>query len=719
MSSQLTNIATLFKQLKATLDLGGTHDNARQDTEREKSTESREGGEESDTDSSTLPSLAPPPDLVVLAPPGTKPLCNRMLSRNNRGMSVVYSRSSNQVLLSGKTPDPSLVVLKDSTPRSIEVSVPRPSEVTGGFRWTRAGIRAIKSANRLTYLEESEMSSGEFSSSDSDAGVFKPIVERKKKKRVRRKPPQGSKGSRDERVSEIAELVSSGEEESMEGDHWEGSVQMECEVGGEDFETQSPMLILQSTSDNVPVVTASASIPRVSPAKVFTVYEDLKLIQPNMEHLSDSIGDKTGTGAEGSAKQEKQLRPCTVRVTSLPHHVIDKHRLPMKIKKSTAVEATAADLCRDSMCSDESSTSSSESVSLLRPQSHNLSSQGGSKKVQYGSGQPSPPLTPQRLGDRSKEPVARRSIPFSKAPRTLTGKSSNTTLPASPFPPTTSHTTSSEHSLVPTTDKPSHTTSSVHSLIPTTDKPTSSEHSLVPTTIKPSPATSSEHSLVPTTTAKPTSVVIATAPHPTLSKSSLLPAKSPLQSLHPKSSSTRFSSSSSASSCSTTPPSTKPPLGVPAKDSAGAKAMVVGWSSDEDFEATPGPSIISPTIIPPSVGRKPSTKKEKNDEVAGSLPTNLKSAVSSRGCASSGLRQSSEALVKLDRGGEGRGIRATPVVAHKKMSPSKDLPVKTEAHSASEDKSVLDDGMTCEELVEVFISCVCFLDRSCGSASHY
>ena len=176
--------------------------------------------------------------------------------------------------------------------------------------------------------------------------------------------------------------------------------------------------------------------------------------------------------------------------------------------------------------------------------------------------------------------------------------------------------------------------------------------------------------------------------------------------------------SSPSTSASTTPSSIKPPLAVPAtKDSAGVRTMAVGWSSDEDFQATPGPSIISPTTSVPSTVRKLLVKKEKNDEVESSLPTNAMSAVSSGSGGSSRLPQSSG--VKVEGGGEERGVRGTPVVVHKKMSPSKDLPVKTQAHSASEDKSVLDNGMLCKQLVEVLISSCAFLDRSCSSTSHY
>ena len=642
MSSQLASIATLFKKLETTLDSSGTHDSTGQDVEGEGI---RGRGEDSDTDSPTPPPLAPPPDLVVLAPPGTKPLRGRMLSQHDPDMSVVYSRSSSQLLLSGRSPDPSLVVLKDSTHRCAEVSVVRPSETTSGFRWTRAGIRAIRSANHpnVRYLEESDTSSDDFSSSDSDNGVFEPVVEgkKKKKKRVRCKPPQGSRFNHGKRVSGIVALVSSAEEESVEGDYyWEGSVQMECEVGGEHFETQSPMLSLQCTSANTPPPTAPASIPHASHVNIFTVYEDLKLPQPNKELRSDPIREKARASVEGSVRRRKQLQPFTVRVTRLPHHIIDQHLLPTKIKKSTAVEAAAA----GSMCSDESSTSSSESVSLLRPQSRDLFSQSESKNTQRTSMQPSSPsLTPRRLGDGGRGPVARRSIPFSKAPRTPAG---------------------------PTTDKPSHTTSLDSPLVPANTTKT----------------TSSESSQVPATKAK--------SSHTTPSQSSLLPTKSPLKPLHLKPSSVRSSPSTSARSSPTTPCSTKPPLAVPVKGSSGVKAVAVGWSSDEDFEATPGPSfVLSPNTSSPGVGRKSLVKKKKSEEVASSLLTESMSAVSSSsgGSKSSSLPQSSvTALVRGRKGGE--ELRDSTVVMHEKTLTSKDLPVKTEAHSASEDKSALDNG---------------------------
>lgn len=434
-----------------TLETGGMHTRASRGNKGEESCEDRKGV----SSISTPDPQAVFPCLVVLGPPGTQPQRGKTLARYDQNPSVVYSRSSSHLLACGGVPNTALVVLKDSqVPRSAEVTVVLPKEGTRDLRWTRAGTRAMVSSHQpaVSYLEESETSSSEFSSSDSgmENSAYNPDLERMK--RVRRKQllqdARGSRGLKSTKRVGINTLISSaeeereaesGEEEENANSAWDGSVQMECEVGGEDVETQAPIFSFPSpgsaSGDTAPSTVTispgrSTNLTLSSPPGIYTVYEDLNLPQPNQQHLLGPAKWKrkfhgavlSGTGS--SAQQNFSVRPCAVSITSLPRHIVDHFS-----KKSTATgmaeDESTTHFRRNSTCS-ESSTStstSSDSHSMLLQTSHVIST-GQSHKDSSPVPDASVKLTPRR----QRVPVARRSLPFShppapKSPHTMTALS--------------------------------------------------------------------------------------------------------------------------------------------------------------------------------------------------------------------------------------------------------------------------------------------------------
>lgn len=368
--------------------------------------------------SSSLPQTAPV-DLVVLGPPGTHPQPGKTLARYDRNLSIVYSRSSSQLVTCGTVPNPSLAVPKDSrVPRSAEVTILLPNESTGDRRWTRAGTRAIINAHQtgINYLEESDTSS-DSSSSDGENGVSKPYE--KKRKRCRRQLLMGShRGSRGPKDSNRGVGMSSVGEENMERDDWDGGVQMECEVG--DVEPQSPFFIFPSPRTPPP---PPGKPTNTSLTGVCTVYEDLNLLQKPISEtmkLQEAV-DRGRVSSTWRGRPGTSLRPCAINITSLSHHVVQRHLLN-KQKSSLVLSGRYR---RDSTSSEASTSTSnsSTSVSMLGNEpsrlASSISSQTGSKNFRSPVVGSLLKLTPQRrrLGS-GKMPVARRSFPFSKPPST-------------------------------------------------------------------------------------------------------------------------------------------------------------------------------------------------------------------------------------------------------------------------------------------------------------
>lgn len=419
--SKLANVATLIQELETKLETHFTAYNSSPRHEEESGTDHEEGASRGFSTAAQTP--------VVLGPPGTQPQPGKTLARYDRCPSVVYSRSSSQLVTCGTVPNTTLALLKDSrASHRAEVTIPTPSD--GERRWTRAGARAIISAYHpgVSYLEESDSSSSDFSSSDRENGVYMPSVERKKKRRCRRQllteTQRGSQGAK--RVVSMA--TSPVGEGDIEMDDWDGGVQMECEVG-EDIETQSPFFKFPSpqTLPNPPVVSTNTS-----PLRIFTVYDDLTLFQSHQKVNTESMvsvnshravdgGTVSGTW---SGEPNHSIRPCAVNITNLPRHIVNRHLHSVPADKQKSSVALAGRCRRDSTSSEGStgSSNSSASVSMLSKEP----SRPGSSKSDASKCPPVPstsvlPLTPQRrrLGS-GRAPVARRSFPFSKPPSTPT-----------------------------------------------------------------------------------------------------------------------------------------------------------------------------------------------------------------------------------------------------------------------------------------------------------
>lgn len=415
--SKLANVATLIQELETKLETHFTGYNSSPRHEEESGVDHDEG---------TGRGFPPAPQTpVVLGPPGTQPQPGKTLARYDRCPSVVYSRSSSQLVTCGTVPNTTLDVLKDSrASHRAEVTIPLPSD--GERRWTRAGARAIISAYHpgVSYLEESDTSSSDVSSSDQENSVFMPSVDRKKRLRRRRQLlMEGQRGGQGpKRVVSMA--VSSVGEGDVDMDDWDDEVQMECEVG-EDVETQSPFFKFPSPQ----ALPAPPVVPtNTSPPRIFTVYDDLTLIQPHQKPILESqkAVDDGAVSGTWRGKPNLSIRPCAVSITNLPRHIVSRHLRSVPADKQKSSVVLASRCRRDSTSSEgsSSSSSSSDSVSMLGKE---LAYPGSSKSGQTDSKGPLVPstsglnLTPQRqrLGS-GRAPVARRSFPFSKPPSTPT-----------------------------------------------------------------------------------------------------------------------------------------------------------------------------------------------------------------------------------------------------------------------------------------------------------
>lgn len=415
--SKLANLATLIEELETTVETHLTACNSSSRPEEESVTDN-----EVDC-SNGLPPAAQAP--VVLGPPGTQPQPGKTLARYDQCPSVVYSRSSSQLVSCGAVPNTTLAALKHSrVSRRAEVMVPVPSD--GERRWTRAGARAITSAHHpgVSYWEESDTSYSESSSSDPENDVYMASVERKKKVRRRRQLLTGSHrdSTKDsKRVVSMAPLLVG--EGDVEREDWDGGVQMECEVG-EDVETQSPFFNFPSPQA-LPDPPVGRTNP--SPPRVFTVYDDL-LFQPHHRPVWNSQTPMDGglVSSRWRGKPHPSIRPCAVNITNLPRHIVSQHLHSVQADGQKFSVVLAGRHRRDSASSEEStsSSSSSASLSMLRQET---SCVGSSKSGQTDSKNPSSPvpstsvlkLTPrrERLGS-GRTPMARRSFPFSKPPST-------------------------------------------------------------------------------------------------------------------------------------------------------------------------------------------------------------------------------------------------------------------------------------------------------------
>ena len=422
----LSNIATLFSKLEKTLE--------------PLSEQVDDGGDVTGGGPPAMQlSRTPSPDIVVLGPPGTQPQSGKTRARYDSGTSVVYSRNSSQFFTHGKIPAPALVMCKDSCgKRRATVAVALPTESAGDRRWTRAGTRAITKAHplRMNYFEESGASS-EYSSSEGESGVVRTNIQRKK--RVRRKK-QGSKGGHSynsdrEGVSDTHRSTPSADDENTEPvsqeytteaeeDGLDGGVQMECEIG-EDSESPKLMLSLpapQAETCKSPSLHPSLGVPVVTtPSGIYTVYDDLNnVVRPSkMRYSGKERKSMQRTAVSGRNKCRTKLRQCSVNITRLPRHVVN-HYLPTLVKKSVSFcnNRISRQDSSGSVSSTSSTSCSSDSVSILQPHSHAVFTTPEHWKVAGGRGG-SGKLTPRRLGDGGRSPVAKRSVPFSKPPHTL------------------------------------------------------------------------------------------------------------------------------------------------------------------------------------------------------------------------------------------------------------------------------------------------------------
>ena len=612
--AQLTGVATLFNKLKATLEMDTSTKKAPDDGTKEE-----EGSKES-----RVPFLRTlSPELVVLGPAGTQPQAGKTLARYNAGMSVVYSRSSSQLVTCGQVPNSSQVTLKDSpcSLRRAEVTVVLPTE--SRWRWTRAGARAVTSIHPLgmNYFEK-DTSSSEYSSSEEENSVFQPEVERKKRVRRKQRVSRGSRGLKNNASSlgrGIAGLMSSGEEGEREPESeeeggnmedvgcLESGVQMECEVGDEDSE--SPIQTFLFPSPQAALCSPQLSVGPVSttpitsaPMHVFTVYEDLNKLDSSMLSMSTekakSYQRMNVSGAVVGGGWEKRVKPCSVTLTRLPqyHHT--------RVNKTTPGVLGVTHRTRlDSKDSSSDTSSSSESVSMLTgPRSTGSRDFSTGSKLSGPASSPSLGLTPRRLKSVGrKSPVAKRSLPFSKPP---------------------------------------HTT---------------------PTNVSSGRPTSPTANAFPTTPSRDTSL-----------------AKSPASSPNPLG----HTAKSPVTSANT---STPPPLSLTALPSAeksksgatGVGAVPVDWSSDDDFEVEPSPSlIVSPAVPHPSTtSSTPVTKKRPHTaSSSSSLPSSP--VVVSLNISP----HSSKSDTATSAGGGGRGSEKPSGHCDVERSP-----VKAAAHSMTED----------------------------------
>ena len=504
MYNQLTDMASLLNQLQTTLEgEGGGRSGAGRNQWKGSGGESEgeEGGSRGGGGggvggaSFVRLSQTPSPELVVLGPPGTRPQAGKTLARYDPSRSVVYSRSSSQLLPSGATPNTATVVVKDSCAklRQAEVVVDLPNEASGNRRWTRAGTRVMDGTHHLpvSYLEESYSSSDLSSSSDGESRAVMEIERRKKRLRRRPQPKSSKSVSKAKGKSAVVlrrDLVSSGEEEEEEeGDgvtsqesqergavEEDGGVQMECEVGGEELGSPIPPLVLPSPQQQHQTSFQQNTQSAFSfPANVSAVYEDLDLDRTVASAQEGGSDSGCGGGGDGGVRRgvgvpyAKSVRPCSVTITSLPRHVVHRYLLPRANEKppsTTAMESAAASahLHRKgprSSSSDSSSlsrsSSGSDSESMLvsqqqysvvesvtpLPDNDDSSPDENGKTTSSRNSRPGVAVkstTPRRVkgggsgGSKLSPPTARRSFPFSKPPST---PSASQTIPSTTTTP--------------------------------------------------------------------------------------------------------------------------------------------------------------------------------------------------------------------------------------------------------------------------------------------
>ena len=748
--TQLTDIASLVRDLETTLEVEAGVGSSK--TPPEGGGEGR--GKESD--------FCPASDTCIT--PESRPHGTRNTRRAHEwhDRPLVYSRTSSQVVPSGHTPNLEVVVLKDThMSRRAEVTVKPPSEEAsaGDRRRTRAALSRTQFGT-VNYTES--FSSSESTSSDDDSGDTggsRAVGERKKKRVFHRKVQQKQK-KKAARVSHVktggkvkaAGFVLAVEEEGRsrgresegemeEGEWGPGVVQMECEIGGEE---QGPPL---------PSLSYSPHTFRVGATRVHAaVYEGLG--QPfllgagsrrNLSQKMDALNSRQSRPLimRGGINPETVVKPCSVVVTGLPRHIVNQYLSATSAaeRSSTAGDTLVShnDLCGEET-SDEDSSSSSESVSMLAAPSHQMSV-GCGLQSQSQDGEDSSLsrnlLTPHRVGSRGKSPRARRSFPFSKPLPTLQSQSSSTSTGniASPVSLFLSHKQSPSSSESPSHSKrrlslssskhhltPSHSPSPSKDRVPSS-KSSSPARSLLPSNFlspssskSPSPGKMSESKspspplafnfLSPTSsrtpspppTSSPTAPPPPPPPHP--------PPKSPKSSNTTTPTRTTKSSGSSSGGGGGTQkfpvlPKPTPPkprktrLSLSSRKGSGSvtptQRLAVEWSSDDDFRADPSPSVVvSPApknqqtkSLPPPVtteGNSLRGSSTKSTPVLGTMPP-------SPGSTGQILRSSSSPNEPPTTGARDDHEEEEEGVLMKKLSPQKRSPAKAAAHRPTENNS--------------------------------
>ena len=643
-----------------------------QQEEQSRETVTEEASNGGDSSSTIRPPQSSSTDLVVLGPPGTRPQVGKTLARYDDAASVVYSRSSSQLLVSGSVPNTSMIVVKDSCAklRRGEVTVILPSDVTHNRRWTRAGTRVIDGTHQsgVNYLEESFSSSQFSSSSDEEKNVFRVEIEKTKKKRTRRKRPQshntraghGSLKRRERKSVALAELISSAEEDEGKGEEdggqaieeldiveeggWEeGAVQMEYEIGNEDEdESPTPPLVLKPTQQTPfkPSTKKAFSYP----AKVCTVYENLeadKSIPSVIRSKSDGVQRVVGMNCK------KVLRPCSVNITGLPQHIIHRFLQPQVKKSPSAVVESIVhvQLQGDSMsATNNNSTSSSSSSSSSGSDSESMlvdtrkSRRNTSPNNTSGTPRSSMVVTsttPRRLSSNGwRSPVARRSFPFSKPPNTT---STNTT------------------SYSPTSE-------TVHS-------------TTTPLSPKSPPTSPSNQPKI--------------KPVKSIRDSVTTPTRPPIN--------TRLTPASSSRSR----PVQRTTPSFARKSTGGSHTVAVDWSSDDDFDSDPSPSfIISPTCLPkqspsPVLHEKRSTssssdggKASKSRSICVISTPSLDTSISPHPPSNSNSNPTSPVITE-----EGNDVKNTKRAKNFPPVQWKTPTLRAVAHSLTEDAT--ESGMLC------------------------
>ena len=421
-ASQLAEVAHLFEQLQATLDTDGAVENAPgEKLESQQDTVNIvDLSPESPSPSPSLPFASM--GLLFREGSGKTHTCDD----NDLNISAVYSRCSSILLTPGSLPNLEGVVQKDlNLSQRTEVTVILPDIDSDTRRWTRSGTRALfgscEGESHLYSLRDGETSS-DFADSDSNAAVSEPGARKKKRahqKSLQRSSVKPSYCSNGEEVHVVGEMV---RREYNESGDCERDTPPYFEFPSPVSQSASISSPLSSPSDN-----AMAHILSSGASSMNTAGNISSAFLPDSGVEVSGVEVSEGNGASCEMVDGKcvihrrhnkpSLKPCTLNITPLPKHIVNKHIAKVSDMKGKVHSRSD----RSTSPVSSSSIDSTDSLSILNKPPPAFKVPKGSEDNDEGipdSGNSThhKSLTPQR-SRIGKEPVAKRSLPFSKPPR--------------------------------------------------------------------------------------------------------------------------------------------------------------------------------------------------------------------------------------------------------------------------------------------------------------